>query len=97
VRRIAEMALDPTPDEMAAFNTVRAEITARIRSLEAQLATASAALLHSPRLRALHERLSQTEVAALVDGFGAYLQQLSREDRGAAGAGLERRSLLARC
>ena len=51
---------------------MRAEFTARVRSLEAQLATASAPLRNVSHLRALHERLTRTEVAALVDGLQAH-------------------------
>jgi hypothetical protein len=54
------------------FATVRTEFTQRIRALEAQLAAASAPLLNIPRLRALHERLSRTQVADLVDGLYAH-------------------------
>jgi hypothetical protein len=72
VRGLALLAQDPTPEEAAEFAAVRAEFTARVRSLEAQLATAAAPLVHVPRLRALHERLTRTEVAALVDGFVAH-------------------------
>jgi site-specific DNA recombinase len=68
-RRIATMAEDPTPEEMAEFNQVRSEFTARIRALEAQLAATSAPLLNVARLRAVHDKLTRTQVADAIDGL----------------------------
>jgi hypothetical protein len=65
-RRIATMAQDPTPEEMAEFATVRAEFTARIRSLEAQLAAVDQPGVDVEGLRALHERFRLTPPAAIV-------------------------------
>jgi hypothetical protein len=72
VRRIADMAEDPTPEEMAAFNAVRAEIAGRIRALEGELAAASVPAVNVTRLRALHERLPRTEMVDLVDSLAAH-------------------------
>jgi hypothetical protein len=68
-RRIATMAEDPTPEEMAQFNQVRSEFTSRIRALEAQLAANSAPLLNMSRLRAVHTKLTRTQVADAIDGL----------------------------
>jgi hypothetical protein len=69
VRGIALMAQDPAPEEAAEFAVVRAEFTARVRALEAELAAASVPVVNVARLRALHERLARTHIADLMDGL----------------------------
>ncbi len=66
-RRIADMADDPTPEERAAFNEVRNEMSARIRSLETQQAALEERTAALPNLRTLHARFITTPVAAVVD------------------------------
>ncbi len=57
---------DPTPEQIATFREVSAEISARIRALEAQLATSTHRAAQMPTLRELHARLSVTEIASVM-------------------------------
>jgi hypothetical protein len=66
---MADMPDDPSPEEQTAFAEVRAEISARIRGLESEVARASVEAARVPDLHALHERLTRTEVADVVDGL----------------------------
>ncbi len=66
-RRMSDLEYDPTPEEIAAFREVGAEISARIRALEAQKAETSQRAAVVPDLRALHERFTQTEIATVVN------------------------------
>jgi Recombinase zinc beta ribbon domain len=66
-RRIIDQDQDPTPEERAAFSQIKAEIVARIRSLESQLHETSERATTLPDLRQLHERLTRIELATLVD------------------------------
>lgn len=65
-RRMSEMEDDPTPEQVVAYREVSAEISTRIRSLEAQLADVTQKAAIIPDLRALHERLTRTELATVV-------------------------------
>jgi hypothetical protein len=55
------------PEEPAAFHTRGQEIATTIRSLKAQLAQFSRRASRVPDLRALHKRLTTTEIASVVD------------------------------
>jgi hypothetical protein len=70
-RRISLMDDDPTPEQVAAFREVSAEITARIRGLEAQLTELSGQGRTVATLRQLHEKLTRTEFAQIVDELTA--------------------------
>jgi hypothetical protein len=70
-RRMSLLDEDPTPEQIAAFREVSAEISARIRSLEAQVAALSERAVVLPDLRALHAHLTQTEIADVVDRLEA--------------------------
>jgi hypothetical protein len=70
-RRMSLMDEDPTPEQVTAFREVSAEITARIRGLEVQLTELSASVRTIPTLRELHEKLTRTELAEVVDGLAA--------------------------
>jgi hypothetical protein len=70
-RRMSLLDEDPTPEQIAAFREVSAEISARIRTLEAQVAALSERPVVIPDLRALHARLTQTEIADVVDRLEA--------------------------
>lgn len=71
-RRMSELEYDPTPEEVAAFRELGAEISVRIRGLEARLADVSQQAAVVPDLRALHERLTSTEPAEFIDRLTAY-------------------------
>jgi hypothetical protein len=62
---------NPTPEDRAAFEAVRCEMGARIRELEQQQAQLAHDAKALPRLRALHERLTRTEIGTLIDQFVA--------------------------
>jgi site-specific DNA recombinase len=66
-RRMLDLEDDPTPAEIAAFREVGREIDARIKALQAQLEQTAQRARDIPNLRALHERLTQTPVATVVD------------------------------
>jgi Recombinase zinc beta ribbon domain len=66
-RRMLDLEDDPTPEELAAFRELGREIGARIKALEARLEQTTQRAHAIPNLRALHERLTQTPVAAVVD------------------------------
>ncbi len=68
VRRMNDLD-DPTPEEIAAFRQVGAEIAARIRALETEAASVSQHALSLPSLQAIHEKLVATELGPLVDGL----------------------------
>jgi DNA invertase Pin-like site-specific DNA recombinase len=70
-RRISMMDDDPTPEQVVAFREVSAEITARIRGLEAQLAELSVPGRSMATLRDLHEKLTRTELVQIVDDLVA--------------------------
>jgi site-specific DNA recombinase len=61
-RLMSEMEDDPTPEQIAVFREISAEISANIRALEAQLAEAGQRAAHVPHLRELHAKLTSTEV-----------------------------------
>jgi hypothetical protein len=58
---------DSTAAEIAAFRELGREIAARIKALEARLEHTAQRARDIPNLRALHERLTQTPLATLVD------------------------------
>jgi DNA invertase Pin-like site-specific DNA recombinase len=74
-RRMTLMEDDPTPEQIAAFREVSAEISGRIRTLEAQLAERTDRAEQLPALRELHTRLTQTEIPDLIDAL------LAQEDK----------------
>jgi hypothetical protein len=65
-RALSLVGHDPTPEEIVAFREVSAEISARIRALEAQVTDLGQRAARAPALRALHARLTRTEIPALV-------------------------------
>jgi len=71
---------DPTPQDRAAFDEIRREESATIRDMESQLATFSASTEALPRLRALHARLTQTEIPQLIDGLRAAGETVALRD-----------------
>ena len=74
-RLMTALEEDPTPEQIATFREVSAEISARIRALEAQLKTTEARAVAVPDLKRLHEHLTHTEIADALDALNA------REDR----------------
>ena len=68
-RRMSEMDDDPTPEQIAAFREVSAEMSARIRGLEAQLTETAQRVQNLPNLHALHEKLTHTELATVIDAL----------------------------
>jgi hypothetical protein len=68
-RLMSLMEDDPTPEQVATFREVSAEISGRIRALEAQLAQRSERVAELPSLRQLYDRVAETEVAGLVAGL----------------------------
>jgi hypothetical protein len=56
-----------TAPQQAAFDRVRARLSAEITDLEHQLAVLQDAAKETPRLRRLHEKLTRTSVGGLVD------------------------------
>jgi hypothetical protein len=79
-RRISLMDDDPTPEQVAAFREVSAEITARIRGLEAQLTELSVPGRSLASLRELHERLTRAELAPIVDDLVAHDDEAGLRD-----------------
>jgi hypothetical protein len=59
---------------------VRCELGARIRELEQQQAQLKHDAQALPRLRALHERLTTTEIGSLIDQFVARGDTVSLRD-----------------
>lgn len=83
-RLMSAMGEDPTPHQIATFREVSAEISARIRALEAQLSELTQRAAQVPDLRELHARLTRTEIPALVamlreQGDGEGLRELLHE------------------
>jgi len=74
-RLMTALEEDPTPEQIATFREVSAEISARIRALEAQLKTTEARAVAVPDLKRLHKHLTHTEIADALDALNA------REDR----------------
>jgi Recombinase/Resolvase, N terminal domain len=68
-RLVSLMDDDPTPEQIADFREVSREISQQIRSLEAQLAAMETSAAQMPDLRALHLRLTQTEIPMLIDAL----------------------------
>jgi hypothetical protein len=70
-RLMSMMENDPTEEQVATFREISAEISARIRALESKLATTAQRAAHVPNLQRLHQQLTETELAAVVDGLAA--------------------------
>jgi DNA invertase Pin-like site-specific DNA recombinase len=66
-RRMLDLEDDPTPAEITAFREIGREIDARIKALEARLEQTAQRARDIPKLRALHERVTQTPLADVVD------------------------------
>jgi hypothetical protein len=60
---MSKMEDDPTPEQIAVFREISAEISANIRALEAQLAEAGQRAAHVPNLREIHAKLTRTEIS----------------------------------
>jgi hypothetical protein len=71
VRRFSALPHEPTDEEIAAHREVGAEISATIKALEAQLAAIPKPAVSLPDLKSLHDRLTRTQVAELVDSLEA--------------------------
>lgn len=71
VRRFSALPHEPTDEEVAAHREVGAEISATIKALEAQLAAIPRPTVSLPDLKALHDRLTRTQPADLVDALEA--------------------------
>jgi DNA invertase Pin-like site-specific DNA recombinase len=71
-RLMSMMEDDPTAEQIATFREVSAEISARIRGIEAQLATTGQRAAALPDLKSLHERLARTEIGSVVDALVAH-------------------------
>lgn len=65
-RLMSAMDEDPSPEQIASFREVSAEIGGRIRALEARLADLGQRAAQVPDLRDLHARLTRTEIPAVV-------------------------------
>jgi Recombinase len=79
-RRFMVEIREPTQEDRDAFEMVRCEMGQRIRDIEQQqkqLAHDAAAL---PRLRALHDQLSRTQIGAQVDGLLEHGQTVALRD-----------------
>lgn len=81
---------DPTPEQIAVFREVSAEISDKIRALEMELTTLGQRAAHVPNLRDLHAKLTRTEIphvlAALsaqrdIEGQRALIQDLIESAR----------------
>ncbi len=70
-RLMALMEEDPTPEQITTFREVSAEISTRIRALEAQVAEAHPHADRLPALRALHHTVTHSELGAIVDRVAA--------------------------
>jgi hypothetical protein len=68
-RRFGQMVNDPTPEEVAVFRQIGAEYAARITAIEQELAALGARAARLPALRKLHQTLTRTELADVVDGL----------------------------
>jgi hypothetical protein len=75
VRRMSLLQEDPSAEEIAAFREISAEISARIRVLETELAEQDSHATHIPTLREIHARLTQAEIPALIDNLVAQHDQ----------------------
>ncbi len=69
-RLMSEMENDPTPEQIAVFREISAEISANIRALEAQLAEVGHRAARVPALREVHARLTGAEVPAVLTRLG---------------------------
>jgi hypothetical protein len=70
-RLMSEMDDDPTPEQIAAFRDISAEISAHIRALEAQLAEVGQRAAHVPNLREVHAKLTRTEISMVLATLAA--------------------------
>lgn len=61
---------DPTPEQIAVFREVSADISGRIRSLDEQIAAVGDRAAHVPTLREMHARLATTELGPLLEALG---------------------------
>ncbi len=71
IRRFNALIEDPTPQEVAAHRAIGREISERIAALEAQLAALPAPAVSVPDLKTLHEELTRTDLATLIDELAA--------------------------
>src|SRR5205085_839583 len=68
-RRFGAMVKDPTPEEVTVFRQIGAEYAGRITTIEQELAALGARAARLPALRKLHQTLTRTELADVVDGL----------------------------
>src|SRR5207248_7615267 len=67
--RVLSLREEPGPAELAAFGALAQQSEGRITSLQAQLREAERAPDRVPDLRALHERLTRTDLRAVFAGL----------------------------
>jgi DNA invertase Pin-like site-specific DNA recombinase len=65
-RLMSVMEDDPSPEQIASFREVSAEISVRIRALELQVAELGHRAAQVPDLRELHARLTHAEIPTIV-------------------------------